>query len=62
MLTLLLVVLGSLSLYAVSTSKFSTAAWEAVAGVGLDWTFVSDSQENSMIVSSPPYSTPWSTP
>ena len=49
-LTALLIVLGSLSLFAASTIDFSTAAWEAVAGVGLDWTFVSDHQENSVLV------------
>jgi len=47
-LTLLLVVLGTLSLFSVSSSDFYSSAWEAVAGVGLDWTFVSNANEHSV--------------
>lgn len=37
--TLLLVCIGGLAIYAVSETPLYNAIWEALAGVGIDWTF-----------------------
>jgi len=47
-LTLALVAFGGLALYAVSTEPLDTAVWESLAGVGIDWTFASDAENETI--------------